>query len=312
MNSSAVKSREAIDGSVEAIEFSVDGDIVRGTKYVPRGFEGLLPAIVMGHGWSMVTGGDLEDYAAVVANRGLVVITFDFRHLGRSDGEPRQEINPYKQIEDFRGAISFARNCPEIDPDRIGIWGTSYSGGHALVVAAVDERVKCVVSQVPTISGYEAGLRRAPHEQAKGFRRLLEEDREARFRGEIPGTMQTVSATPGAKVAYPQQDSYEYMMFEGSRCSSWRNEVTLRSLELARQYEPGSYIRRIGPTPLLMIVADDDGLTPTDLQQDAFNQAHYPKELLLVEGGHYSVYTDHFDRTSSAAADWFEQNLAVI
>lgn len=121
--------------------------------------------------------------------------------------------------------------------------------------------------------------------------------------------IQTVSHDPHADVAYPQQDSYEYMINESERCSAWRNEVTLRSIELARQYEPASFVRRIGTTPLLMIIADNDGLTPTDMQQDAFNIAHHPKKLLIVEGGHYSVYREHFHKTSTAAADWFERHL---
>lgn len=298
-----------IGATAQSIDFSVDGTTVRGTKYSPHGAGHPFPAVVMGHGWSMVAGGDLEEYAAAVVRRGFVVITFDFRHLGRSDGQPRQEIDPHRQIEDFRCAVSYARSCPDVDPDRIGVWGSSYSGGHALVLGAIDKRVKCVVSQVPTISGYEAGLRRAPHEKATILRERLEADREARFRGEAPGAIQTVSEDPNAAVAYPQRDSYEYMSSEGARCPSWRNEVTLRSLELARSYEPGAFIRRIGPTPLLMIVADDDGLTPTDLQQDAYNQAHQPKEMLLVKGGHYSVYREHFTTTSTAAADWFARHL---
>jgi fermentation-respiration switch protein FrsA (DUF1100 family) len=257
----------------------------------------------------MVSGGDLEEYAAVIANRGIVVITFDFRNLGHSDGQPRQEIDPHKQLEDFRCAISYARSCPEIDPQRIGLWGTSYSGGHALVLAATDKRLKCVVSQVPTISGYQAGLRRADYERAQIFQQRLIEDREARFRGGNPGTIQTTSADPHAAVAYPQRDSYEYMTSEGSRCPTWRNEVTLRSLELARQYEPGTFVKRIGTTPLLMIIADKDGLTPTDLQQDAFNALHHPKKLMIIDGGHYSVYQEHFEATSAAAAEWFERHL---
>ncbi|MDI9918296.1 alpha/beta hydrolase [Rhodococcus sp. IEGM 1379] len=301
----------AFRGTKVPIEFSVQGVTVRGTKYVPDTPARPLPAVVLGHGWSMVAGGDLEDYAAVIAGRGLIAITFDFRRLGNSGGEPRQEIDPADQIEDFRCAISFARTCADVNADQIGVWGSSYSGGHALVVAAIDRRVKCVVSQVPTISGYQAGLRRAPHEQAVILRRTLEADREARFAGAEPGMIRTISADPDVPAAYPQQDSYNYMSAEGVRCPSWRNEVTLRSIELARAYEPGTYIRRIGPTPLLMIVADDDGLTPTDLQQGAFNEAHHPKELLLVPGGHYSVYTDHFSTTSTAAADWFAQHLST-
>ncbi|XAG02412.1 alpha/beta fold hydrolase [Pseudomonas sp. REB1044] len=301
--------REKAKASVEAIEFQLEGATIRGTFYRPEGLLGQLPTVVLANGWSMVTGGDLDDYAAVIVNRGFAALTFDFRGLGKSGGEPRQEIDPYKQIEDYRGAISYVRSRPDVDPERIGIWGTSYAGGHALSVAALDRRVKCVVSQVPTISGFKAAQRRVSPDKAKVLRASFEADREARFRAEPPARLQIISADPNASVAYPGLDSFEYMGSEGERSPWWKNEVTLRSLELARSYEPGAYISRISPTPLLMIVALDDGLTPADLQQEAYSQAHDPKKLILLPGGHYSVYREHFETTSDAAASWFAEHL---
>ncbi|WP_082378322.1 alpha/beta hydrolase [Caballeronia cordobensis] len=298
------------DRSAESIEFEVHGVRVRGTFYLPADTSGPVPAIVLAHGWAMVAGGDLEDYAAVVVGAGVAALTFDFRRLGRSDGLPRQEIDPAWQIEDFRAAISYVRSRPEVDRERIGIWGSSYSGGHALVVAAIDKRVKCVVSQVPTIDGHAAGQRRMRYDKAQSLQAAFERDREARFAGEPPVTLPLIDPDPEAAVAYAGRDSYDYMNAQAQRCDSWVNKVTLRSLELARAYMPGAYIKRIAPTPLLMIVATGDGLTPSDLQQEAFAQAHEPKQLILLPGGHYSVYTTHFAATSAAAADWFSKHLA--
>lgn len=99
------------------------------------------------------------------------------------------------------------------------------------------------------------------------------------------------------------------MSAQGKICPNWRNEVTVRSLELARTYEPGAYIERIAPTPLLMIIADADTTTPTGLQQEAYQRAYHPKRLLMLPGGHYSVYTEHFEETSKAAVEWFGQHL---
>lgn len=141
------------------------------------------------------------------------------------------------------------------------------------------------------------------------MRAAFEADREARFAGAAPVMIQTVDKDPNAAVAYPGAESHDYMMGEAERCPSWVNEITLRSLELARTYEPGVYIKRIAPSPLLMIVATDDALTPSDLQQDAFNEAHHPKKLMLLPGGHYGVYGEHFDKTSAAAAQWFAEHL---
>ncbi|MGW4030709.1 alpha/beta hydrolase [Streptomyces sp. NPDC004838] len=306
--------------TAEPIEFGADGETIRGTLYLPPdagapeagdapGAAAGLPGVVLAHGWSMVAGGDLEDYARRVAARGIVCLTFDFRRLGRSDGLPRQEIDPHGQIEDYRTAVTYLASRPEVDSRRMGIWGTSYSGGHALVVAASDDRVTCVVSQVPTISGYLSGLRKTRPRDVAAQRAAFNADRLARLGGAAPGVLATVGPDTETNVAYPGADSYDYMMSQAARCPEWRNETTLRSLEAARTYEPGNWISRIGPKPLLMIVADHDTQTPTDMQLDAFTKAREPKKLLLVRGGHYSVYREWFEETSTAAADWFEEHL---
>src|SRR5258706_520365 len=92
--------------------------------------------------------------------RGFVVLVHDHRNFGTSGGDLRGDVDPWVQIRDWRRAISYLEARPEVDPARIGLWGTSYAGGHALVLGATDRRLRCIVSQVPTISGYEQGLRR--------------------------------------------------------------------------------------------------------------------------------------------------------
>jgi hypothetical protein len=101
---------------------------------------GLEVPIVVGH-----------SFGGMVASACLV---FDYRYLRASDGEPRGQIFPWEQIEDHRNAITYASELPEVDAERLGIWGTSYSGGHVLCVGALDRRVKCVASQVPPIDGW--------------------------------------------------------------------------------------------------------------------------------------------------------------
>ena len=95
------------------------------------------------------------------------------------------------------------------------------------------------------------------------------------------------------------------------RFAKWRNEITLRSLELYSEYEPGSFVERIAPTPLLMVVGDSDVVCPTDLCLVAFNRALEPKRLELYPGGHFSAYTDQFYRASNAACDWFTAHLVL-
>ena len=293
----------------ERVEYTSDGITTRGFLLAPAHGDDALPAVAFGHGFGGVAEGDLRDFAAVVARRGFRCLAFDYRNFGHSSGEPRQEVDPYGQVEDFRNAVSYLRSRNDVDPERIGVWGTSFGGGHVLVAGATDRRIKCVVSQAPTISSYKAAARRTRSDLVPALLRALEADRDARFRGEPPQSITMIDADPTAIVAYPQRASYNYLVGQEPYTPSWRNEITLRSTEMTRTYEPGLYVPRIGPTPLLMIIAADDSVTPVDLQQEAFLQAHYPKELLIVPGDHYAVYDEQFATTSTAAADWFERYL---
>src|SRR5437016_5208893 len=137
----------------------------------------------MAHGYAGVKEHGLEPFARAFADAGFAVLVHDHRGFGASDGEPRHDVNPWVQIEDWGRAISYLESRPEVDRERIGLWGTSYAGGHALVLGATDRRLRCVVAQVPTISGYQQGLRRvAPDAMATLEEAFAEEDRAA-FRG---------------------------------------------------------------------------------------------------------------------------------
>lgn len=85
----------------------------------------------------------------------ITALVYDNRCFGASDGTPRCEVIPSLQCSDIQDAITFAQTLSEVDPEKIAIWGSSYSGANVLQVAAVDERVKAVLSQVPLISGIE-------------------------------------------------------------------------------------------------------------------------------------------------------------
>ena len=293
------------------IEFPSEGRTLRGWLYRPsRDGRKTFPAVIMAHGLTCVKEQYLDRYAEVFAEAGLGVILYDHANFGASDGLPRQEVDPVLQRRGYRDAVSFAQTTPWIDATRIGIWGTSYSGGHVLEVAAIDRRVKCVVSQVPTISGYQSALRRTRADLVPGLIARFEADRAARFRGEPPAMMLAVSNEPAVPCAMGGEDAYEFFMGTQSFAPNWRNEMTLRSAEMARENEPGIHIARISPTPLLMIVAENDVLTAADLCLEAFQRALPPKRLVIVPGGHFGPYVHHFTKTSSAACEWFCEHLA--
>jgi fermentation-respiration switch protein FrsA (DUF1100 family) len=292
------------------IEFDAEGTTLRGWLYVPDGAHGPAPTVVMSHGYSAVKELFLDAFAEVFADAGMCALVYDNRCLGASDGEPRQEIDPWAQVRDYRHAITYARTRPEVDRDRIGVWGSSYSGAHVLVVGAIDRRVKCVVAQVPLISGHVNARRLVRADLIAPTQEMFDADREARYRGEAPAMLPVV-APEGEPCALPTADSYAWFTTSGAeRAPSWTNSCTLRSVEMFWEYEPGAYLPWISPTPLLMVVAAGDHLTVSDLAIDAFERAREPKRLELLPGGHFDAYVADFERSSGAARDWLMQHLS--
>ena len=293
------------------IEFKAEGPRLRGWLYTPDQGSGAYPTVVMAHGFSAVKEMYLDSFAEAFAAAGLAALVFDNRNFGASDGEPRLEIDPWAQVSDYRDAITYARTRLEVDRDRIGVWGSSYSGGHVIVVGAIDRRVKCVVAQVPLVSGYRNILRLVRSDMIAPLRAMLDQDREARFTGQQPGTLPVVSADPAGPAALPTPDSYQWFTETArTRAPAWKNEVTLRTIELLMDYEPGAYLERVSPTPLLMVVAAKDHLTPVDLALSAYEQAFEPKRLVVLPGAHFDAYVGPgFELASRAARDWFVQHL---
>lgn len=280
------------------IAFDAGGVTLRGWLYLPEGAAGPAPAVVMAHGFSAVKEQHLDRFAEVFATAGLAALVFDNRNFGASDGEPRQEIDPSAQVRGYRHAVTFARTLKEVDRERIGAWGTSFSGGHVLVLGVTDRRVKCVVAQVPA-TGASAGALRRTRPEGK-----------ARKAGRPAAMIAVVSEDESVRCALPGREAWEF--FEGTRkrAPAWRNEVTPRSPEMAREYAPGLYAARIAPTPLLMIVARADSLAPADLALAAYGRAREPKRLVMLAGGHFAPYLEAFDQASAAAREWFLAHLS--
>jgi uncharacterized protein len=295
------------------IEFKTeDGVTLRGWLYRPDQAAGAVPTVVMAHGFSAVKEMYLDRYAEVFAAGGLGALVFDNRNFGASDGEPRQHIDPWQQVRDYRDAITFAETVPEFDRNRIGVWGSSYSGGHVLVIGAIDRRVKCVVSQVPLISGHRNARRLIRSDFIAAYQGQFDDDRRARYASKAPGMIPVVAEDPVAPCVLATPDSWQWFTETGkARAPAWRNEVTLWSVEMFTEYEPGAYIEWISPTPLMMVVAAGDHLTVSDEALAGYARALEPKKLVLLTGGHFDAYVKDFDRASGPARDWFVQHLAA-
>jgi uncharacterized protein len=272
-----------------------------GWLYRPTGAgEGPRPAVVLSHGFSALKVMGLDPVARAFADAGFVAVAYDHRNYGESGGSPRHESDPWQQVHDMLDVITWLQAQEGVAADRVGIWGTSYAGGHVLTVAALDRRVRAVVSQVPLVYGnatYEAWV---PERARERFASRLVDDRAARARGEAPQTV---------RAAVPGSETEEWA--KATDDGTYANEVTLRSFELLREYEPASFVPRIAPTPLLMVIAAHDTQTPTAWQREVFATAGEPKRLTELDCRHYDPYTSHRDQAVAAATEWFVAHLGA-
>ncbi|MFL9458296.1 alpha/beta hydrolase, partial [Tolypothrix bouteillei VB521301_2] len=140
-----------------------------------------FPAIVMAHGMGLTKEMGLPQFAEKFVQAGFVVSLFDYRYLGASEGEPRGQIIPAEQHEDYRNAITWTQLQNQVDPERIGAWGFSYSGGHVLHLAAFDPRVKAVVAQMPTVNAFLNSRRQVSPLELEGLKKMLSQDRIKRY-----------------------------------------------------------------------------------------------------------------------------------
>jgi fermentation-respiration switch protein FrsA (DUF1100 family) len=284
----------------------------KGWLFLPTGVEPgqKLPAIAMAHGLSAVKEMCLAGFAERFAAAGLAALVFDFRCLGESQGEPRGQVFPHEQQEDYRNAISWLARRPEVDPDRIGAWGTSFSGGHVLQLAAFDRRIKAAVVQVPALNVWRQVLHSGGRDTLQGLLGLVTADRIARFESGAVNTLQVV-APPGELCIMSAPDAYEWFQQQGAAAPTWINQITIESLERMIEYAPADAIELISPTPLLAILAEHDSLVSTDLASALLERAGEPKQIQVLACGHFDVYGTEpwFTRAAGAAADWFETHL---
>src|SRR3989442_10176373 len=202
-----------------------DGVTLRGWLYLPERTAGQAATVVMAHGFSAVKEMYLDRFAEVFAASGLGALVFDNRNFGASDGEPRQHIDPWQQVRDYRDAITFAETVAEVDRNRIGVWGSSYSGGHVLVMGAIDRRVRCLVSQVPLISGHRNARRLIRADFIDVVQAQFDSDRRARYGGKPPPMIPGVAGNPKAPVGLGTPGSWAWVNEQGKkRAPAWRAE----------------------------------------------------------------------------------------
>ena len=300
--------------TTKEVAYYSDGVACYAKIFLPRGFDPAakpgLPAVVLGQGWAG-THVSIEKYAARFAERGLVAMAIDYRGWGNSEGYARvvspvdlgggmeKDENRHRivenatvwikrtrllakdQQEDYRNAISFIQGEPGVDPDRIGVWGSSFAGGNSLAVAGQDARVKAIAIQVPGIGGNPDGT------PPMGLTGAMLED-----------AIQRARTGQGAEM---------WTGFSRTLLVDYEQVVANRENNTLQ------WAKNLGERPFMVIVAEHDELINNERAgQAALGYAKGPKEYVVVPGiTHFEIYSgEPFEIASEAAARWFTTHLA--
>lgn len=292
------------------IEFSSNGLQCRGWLYVPDTLVGgkTAPGIVMAHGFAGVKEMGLTGFAEKFSNAGFVTLVFDYRYWGDSEGDPRNQIFALDMVEDYRNGITWLSDRPEVDAQRIGVWGTSYSGGLCLYVGTHDKRVKAVVAQVPSTLNAESRRAKDPEAWDRVGEFLIKE-RIERYKAKSVKYMNVV-APEGEPCVFPDSDAYNWYMEFREFAPNWENKVSLESLEKLREFDPVSLIHLMSPTALLLIAGENDNLIPIEAVRETFERAREPKSLSVLPITHFVPYKDPWlSKFAELATDWFQTHL---
>lgn len=300
----------------QQVEFPSGGETLVGRLFRPDGAVGPLPTVVAAGGWCYTKEIVMPHVARFVNESAVQMLTFDYAGFGESSGKRRQHVDPWQQISDYRNAITYAESRDDVAADKIGVFGISYSGGHVLVLAATDPRVKAIVSVVPVVDGY-ATLKR-DHGEARFVdleQKILDARRQAALGVDDRIAMSTL--TPNEELSvWPFPYNYEvFNKIKETEAPLHEHWCTTESAELLLSYTVFPFLSRILDKKVMMIVAGGDNITAWDLEIAAFNQVASPfKKLEILSGmSHLSLYADRGDTNVAATLirDWYDENLAA-
>lgn len=277
--------------------------------YLPPPREGTPPpVVVMAHGFAGTRDVALPAYAEHFANAGIAALVFDYRNFGASGGAPRQLVDPWAQLEDWRAALAFVRASPKVDGTRLCLWGTSLGGGLALITGAKDGNVRCVVAQAPQIDSNMEGEATFPG--VWWVIRLLFTawgDLASEAIGAGEWTIPAIAPSDGFGMITDDR-AYEAFKKQVPRNSTYRNEVVAHSIFTFDDYNPAVQATSIN-APVLLIASRADRFAPFAAAEE-FAKTHTNATLKEIDGDHFDIYVDPLStQAAELAAQFLDRHL---
>ena len=288
------------------VSFYSEGVRLAGDLFLPADLNAgeRRAGIVLCHGYTGVRSIYLPDNARVLAEAGYVVLSFDYKGWGDSDG-PKTRLAPYSRVADVQAALTVLSVQAEVDASRLGLYGTSYGGATVVWTAAVDPRVACVVSVVGIGDGtrWMRSVRR-PDE----YHDLLARAAADRVKRALEGVSELADRN---EVLLPDRQSAELGAAARRNNPAAVTAVPLEFIDDTLGFNPEWVVDRIAPRPVLFITTDDDRLVPPEQSEALYARAGEPKKLVVLNGfGHYEVYGgDAFRQVMDQTLAWYSQWL---
>ncbi len=273
--------------------------------YLPKA-DAPPPVVVMANGFAGTRDAGLEQFAEHFARKGIAAFVFDYRYFGASGGTPRQLVDPWAQLDDWRAALAAVRSELRIDGTRVALWGTSLGGGEALITAATDGNTRAVVAQAPQIdSNVEA---EATFPGIFWLTRLLFAAWGDLLNDALGGAPITVPAAAPSGGFGILVDDAAYEVIKTLAGTTYRNEVAARSILTFDDYNPAVQAASL-KTPALLIASRQDRFAAFSAAE-AFAKSHPNATLAEIDGDHFDIYAaPRNEQAATLAAEFLLQHV---
>tara|TARA_B110000971_G_C20023508_1_gene507569 strand:+ start:398 stop:1300 length:903 start_codon:yes stop_codon:yes gene_type:complete len=275
-------------------EFKSSRDICRGRLYEPTTKTANGAGVVLAHGLGGTMDCGLFDYAQAFADAGFHALVFDYRGFGESEGSPRQFISVPRQLEDWRNAVHFLRSHGNVDAERIGLWGMSFSGGHVIHLANSDTKILAVVAQVPLIdpvlTANVGNYQRGPAHSQALMKAIIKRAKTGWFGAEAD--MLQIAPVVASKPAV--LGSAEAIAYADLAGPTWKNELQPDSfLKGAMQSNNASLLTDDLTTPMLLQIGEDDKVVSNEAAHNFARRCGPMAKLTAYAGDHFTLLQDN-------------------
>lgn len=243
----------------------------------------------------------LPEVAEKFQTAGITALIYDPRSTGESDGLPRNEIDPVKQVGDYSDALTFLSKQPIVESSRIAFWGMSFSASVASCAAALDKRAKLLIVVCPTVTFFTD--QKLPKVLNKAVM-----DRVSQLKGNPAFSVVPFTSTgenPAGMATGGGRQAYEFMVnIKKHGAPNFENRTTIQSYYNMALWQPRPLFKYVAPTPVMVLIPEDDIISSPDDQRWMYDNFQGPKRLHIAHGkGHLNVLS------GSSAVVYMQQQI---